>query len=68
MPWEIATRYSDSAKRGCPTCDGNAPKTCLHCRGKSRLCDWYRTELGWAHMSELTDDERITLQSKGYHV
>lgn len=27
-------------KRGCPTCGGIDPKTCLRCRGKTRLKDW----------------------------
>lgn len=27
-------------KRGCPTCDGIDPKSCLRCRGKTRLSDW----------------------------
>lgn len=42
-------QLSASKKRGCPTCDGIDPRTCLRCRGKTRLCDWYNTPLGWAH-------------------
>ena len=38
---------SDSKKAGCPTCNGNNPKSCMRCLGGSRLCDWKRTEEGW---------------------
>lgn len=27
-------------KRGCPSCGGIDPKSCLRCRGKTRLSDW----------------------------
>ena len=40
-------RYSTSKKRGCPTCDGIDPKSCMRCRGRTRLCDWANTEMGW---------------------
>lgn len=52
-------RYSESKKRGCPTCDGVDSKSCVRCHGKSRLCDWWKTDTGDAHESELTIDERI---------
>jgi hypothetical protein len=29
-----------SKKRGCPTCDGIDPQSCLRCKGKTRLCEW----------------------------
>lgn len=29
-----------SNKRGCPTCNGVEPKSCLRCRGEARLSDW----------------------------
>lgn len=51
-------RYSDSKKRGCPTCNGVAPKSCMRCRGRSRLCDWWETSMGVAHESALTPEER----------
>ncbi len=41
---------SDSKKRGCPTCDGLDPKSCMRCKGKTRMCDWRRTDDGWAHL------------------
>lgn len=40
-------QLSQSKKRGYPTCEGVDPKTCMRCQGKLRLCDWYRTDLGW---------------------
>jgi len=27
-------------KKGCPTCNGVDPKSCLRCKGKTRLSDW----------------------------
>ena len=33
-------------KRGCPTCDGNDPKTCVRCHGKTRMYDWVLDENG----------------------
>ena len=32
---QILSRYSESKKRGCPTCDGLDPKSCMRCRGKA---------------------------------
>jgi hypothetical protein len=46
--------YSTSKKRGCPTCDGIDPKSCMRCRGRTRLCDWVNTEMGWTHNVEIT--------------
>jgi hypothetical protein len=40
-------RYSKSKKRGCPTCNGVDPKSCMRCHGKTRLCDWSLTKNGW---------------------
>jgi hypothetical protein len=40
-------RYSESKKRGCPTCDGIDPRSCMRCYGKPRLCDWMMTDTGW---------------------
>lgn len=40
-------RLSDSRKRGCPTCDGVDPQSCMRCYGKTRLCDWLNTDNGW---------------------
>lgn len=51
-------RYSDSKKRGCPTCDGIDAKTCMRCHGKTRKRDWWHTSTGWAHESELSQWER----------
>jgi hypothetical protein len=39
--------YSASKKRGCPTCAGIDAKSCMRCRGKTRLCDWVETDMGW---------------------
>lgn len=46
---------------GCPVCDGVDPKTCMRCGGKTRLCDWFRTSMGWTHISEIDrrDDEQM---------
>lgn len=43
-------KYSESKKKGCPTCDGIEPKSCMRCSGKVRLCDWVFTKMGWATM------------------
>ena len=29
-----------SKKKGCPTCNGVDPKSCMRCYGKTKLCDW----------------------------
>jgi hypothetical protein len=29
-----------SSKRGCPTCAGVDPKSCMRCYGKTKLSDW----------------------------
>lgn len=50
--------YSQSNKHGCPTCLGVDTGSCTRCRGKSRLCDWWYTKTGVAHIFELTDAER----------
>lgn len=34
----------DKNKRGCPVCQGVDPKSCMRCRGKTRLSDWYNQE------------------------
>lgn len=36
-----------SKKRGCPTCNGIDPKTCMRCYGKTRLCDWIWDATGY---------------------
>jgi hypothetical protein len=43
----MLTKFSTSRKKGCPTCNGNDPKSCMRCRGKTRMCDWVLTEWGW---------------------
>jgi len=48
-------RYSDSKKRGCPTCNGVDPKSCMRCLGKTRLCDWFYTTMGWTTLNEFAD-------------
>lgn len=35
------TRYSESKQKGCPTCAGNDPKSCMRCHGKTRLREWW---------------------------
>lgn len=50
-PITSAAKLSSSTKRGCPTCDGVDPKSCLRCMGKTRMCDWYHTAYGWGHVS-----------------
>ncbi len=42
------TQYSTSKKRGCPTCEGVDPKSCLRCYGETRMCDWFcYPDSGW---------------------
>jgi len=50
-------KYSDSKKKGCPICDGVDPKSCMRCYGKTRLCDWFYTTMGWATMDDFTDNQ-----------
>ena len=40
-------RYSESSKKGCPTCDGVDPISCSRCQARSRLRDWVMTDTGW---------------------
>ena len=47
-----------SKRRGCPTCEGVDARSCMRCHGKTDMRDWWNTQTGWAHISELTDDER----------
>jgi len=42
-------RYKDSKRKGCPTCDGVDPKSCMRCYGHTRMCDWVFTDNGWDH-------------------
>lgn len=52
-----ATGYvqlSGRKKRGCPTCDGIDAKSCMRCNGRTKMCDWYNTEIGWSHMPHLS--------------
>lgn len=51
-------RYSDRRKRGCPTCSGVDAKSCMRCRGRSRMCDWWHIEgSGHAHISHMSAEE-----------
>lgn len=52
------TPLSKSKKRGCPTCDGVDPKSCLRCKGKTRMCDWYNTDKGWSFIPAITIGEK----------
>ena len=47
---------SESKKRGCAVCDGNDPKTCTRCYGKTRLCDWFYTDNGITHLTQIVLD------------
>lgn len=51
-------KLSEKKKRGCPTCSGVDSRSCMRCHGKTRMCDWYNTETGWAHYTQLNHDER----------
>lgn len=42
-------KLSESKQRGCPVCEGADARSCLLCRGETRMCDWYNTGTGWAH-------------------
>lgn len=50
---KIFEQLNKSNKRGCPTCDGIDPKTCMRCLGKTRLSDWYRTDNGWMTFAKI---------------
>lgn len=54
---EIPKRYSESKKRGCPTCCGIDAKSCMRCQGKTKMCDWYFTDSGIAHVSQIEKSE-----------
>lgn len=54
---------SNSKKRGCPTCEGIYPKSCLRCKGDMRLCDWYMTEHGTVHRPTKMRDLLIRLKA-----
>lgn len=45
----LMEQYRESKKRGCPTCDGIDPKSCMRCNGKTRMCDWYNTDMAYDH-------------------
>lgn len=51
-------RYSERKGRGCPTCDGVDPKSCLRCHGKTRLFDWILTDTGFEHRPMATPAQR----------
>lgn len=46
---KVGNLYNLSKKRGCPTCAGVDPKSCVRCFGKTRMCDWLVTDTGWQH-------------------
>lgn len=45
-------KYSESKKYGCPTCDGVDSKSCMRCFGKTKLCDWFETEIGFDYFPQ----------------
>lgn len=48
----------NTRKRGCPTCDGVDPKSCMRCQGKTVLAYWINTENGWAYMPLRPDAQK----------
>ena len=54
-----AQKVRATEKRGCPTCDGVDPKSCMRCYGKTRFCDWFFTTTGWSHVAEGADNKKI---------
>lgn len=52
-------RLSEENRRGCPTCNGIDPKSCLRCRGRTRMCDWYETERGWGYVAATVRPSKI---------
>ena len=48
-------QLSENKKKGCPTCNGIDPKSCMRCYGMARMCDWFETELGWRHLKEMNN-------------
>lgn len=55
-------KLSESKKRGCPTCEGVDARSCLRCRGKTRMCDWYNTDTGWAHYLKAAKKPESTIE------
>jgi len=51
-------------KKGCPTCDGVDAKSCMRCRGKTRMCDWHFVKddktgaMCWMHISQISEPQR----------
>lgn len=54
----VSLVLSQRRRRGCPTCEGVDPKSCMRCNGQSRMCDWFYTDTGWAHYFQMTRDEQ----------
>jgi len=48
---------SKKNKTGCPTCNGVAAKSCMRCRGRTKLWHWFNTPTGWAHFTQMKGDE-----------
>jgi len=44
-----------SRKRGCPTCNGMDPKSCMRCYGKTLICEWYKDDVG--HIAIIKESE-----------
>ena len=59
----IPVRMYESPKRGCPTCEGLHPKSCLRCGGHTRLSDWYQTDTGAGIWMDLTLEERQQIEA-----
>lgn len=57
-------QFSKSKKRGCPTCAGIDPKSCMRCRGRLRLCDWFYTDNGLQHMRPILPDMWVKGESQ----
>lgn len=49
--------YSLSQRKGCPTCEGVDPKSCLRCKGKTLMLEWFLTDTGHAHVTQMSLDE-----------
>ena len=63
----IIERFSTKKHKGCPVCNGIDSKSCVRCRGQSLMCDWFKTDFGYAHLCELDIKEFKYVEEKYYN-
>ena len=54
----------ESSKRGCPTCGGIDPRSCLRCFGKTSLAAWYSIDAAAAIRALKQQVAELTAQVK----